>query len=859
MNTLVLTANRRLASHLTQTHGRSQLRKNQTVWPNLMILPMDKWIAQCWDEHCPKLGWLLLNTWQEQALWASILQQSPYREHILHLSTTAETLQSAWNLSKSWLLNAPSDSQCSEEVAVFHDLTERFIAHCKAHHFITFVQVQAELIEAVDRGLIPLPARIILTGFDEFSPLIQQFIGQLRQKTQVDEIAFVDFDDLAPKQTPYIEYRLYADTEEEIKAMALFAKTSLTKGLTSVACVIPNFSELRPLILKTFTRYLASETLIVGNEKQHRFNLSTGSALADFPMISMALMLLQATVSSQSFTHWSALLRSPFLKASEEEYSQRALFEVFLREQSADYLTLDEFYAHLQREKKCLNLQYPIKHLKEIKLFERGYPSQWAEFFSRQLQAWGWPGERTLNSEEHQTFVRWQALLAEYAGLDLILNQKPFIEAFQQLQHMAQSTMFQAKTDSAPIQILGLLEATGHYYDALWVMGLHDGVWPTPPNPNPFLPIAQQRQFDVPHSSCAREYRFCQQLTSRLCSSASLVILSSPQRCGDEMLRPSPLIMEYSEHKVPMINEILFSEQIYRSQNIESFEDDVSIPLTGEKAQGGAGILRDQAACPFRAFAHYRLGARKLPEVSPYLTAMDRGKIVHAFLEQLWRRLRSQQRLLTCTDLELETISHTIISNALNDFPRLKPSFRQLEHDRLYHLLQRWIDHEKNRPSFEVIACEKREIIEIGPLRLQIQIDRIDQLHGDPDLIMIDYKTGRAFTSNWFGERPDEPQLPLYCIKSTDPIAGIVFAILHPEKMGFDGVSENSSGITGVSTLDELKYDAPATWPELIHQWHEELEQLANEFHQGFAAVRPKKNDTCTHCDLHRLCRVRIT
>ena len=48
----------------------------------------------------------------------------------------------------------------------------------------------------------------------------------------------------------------------------------------------------------------------------------------------------------------------------------------------------------------------------------------------------------------------------------------------------------------------------GLRFDHLWVMGLHHEAWPQSANPNPFLPIALQREHKLPHSSADRELEF---------------------------------------------------------------------------------------------------------------------------------------------------------------------------------------------------------------------------------------------------------------------------------------------------------------------------------------------------------------
>ena len=65
-----------------------------------------------------------------------------------------------------------------------------------------------------------------------------------------------------------------------------------------------------------------------------------------------------------------------------------------------------------------------------------------------------------------------------------------FAQALSRLGELAAASPFQVENEGAPIQIMGLLEATGLRFDHLWIMGLHDEALPAAANPNPFLPIS---------------------------------------------------------------------------------------------------------------------------------------------------------------------------------------------------------------------------------------------------------------------------------------------------------------------------------------------------------------------------------
>jgi hypothetical protein len=114
---------------------------------------------------------------------------------------------------------------------------------------------------------------------------------------------------------------------------------------------------------------------------------------------------------------------------------------------------------------------------------------------------------------------------------------------------------------------------------------------------------------------------------------------------------------------------------------------------------------------------------------------------------------------------------------------------------------------------------------------------------------LIDYKSGRATPKDWDGERPDDPQLPLYALNAKEDISAVAFAKLKTGEMRYMGFSVANDAIPGVKAAKD--------WPALLEGWQKELEELGAGFAAGDARVDPKKLlQTCRKCDLQPLCRV---
>ncbi len=163
-------------------------------------------------------------------------------------------------------------------------------------------------------------------------------------------------------------------------------------------------------------------------------------------------------------------------------------------------------------------------------------------------------------------------------------------------------------------------------------------------------------------------------------------------------------------------------------------------------------------------------------------------------------------------------------------------------------LARDWLEVERERSPFVVVATEEKRKLAVAGLELNGRIDRMDKLEAGGHAL-IDYKTGRPSPVEWLGERPDDPQLPLYALNASEDISAVAFARLKTGEMRYMGFSEQKDAIPGVKPAKD--------WDALVEGWKKEIESLGEGFASGDARVDPKKQlATCRYCDLQPLCRV---
>jgi probable DNA repair protein len=617
----------------------------------------------------------------------------------------------------------------------------------------------------------------------------------------------------------------YPDAAAEYRAAAKWCRNLLEhESARRIAVIIPSLSSLRDQIEHVFRQELGSDSV---------FHVSAGRPLAKYPVVRAALLFLKLGRASLSLSDAGAILRSRYLRGAGQDLSSRSLLDVRLRRRRQRGVGTSELRG-------CISLEPFEAVWRELPRAQT--PGEWAASFEALLAAVGWPGDEALNSAEYQSRDAFVRVLGDLASHDLTTPAWDFGEAYDHLTELAQTTEFGPEDEGAPVQVMGVLESAGSQFDALWTAGLDDGAWPRPAQPNPFLPVAMQRERNLPHSSDAREFEFSRVATERLLAAAPRIVFSWPRRDKDAELRPSAFLSGIPDWTGP--EETGWMDFLGRRCALEEVVDISGPPVGTAQAQGGTSILKNQAACPFRAFAENRMGARSLEEPEPGIGPIDRGMVLHRALDLFWREAGSYEWLIAASPASLAAIARESVDRAFGPLFR-GTRLREIERERLTGLILDWLDIERERAPFRVVACEDTREVEIGGLKIKTRMDRVDELP-DGRQIIIDYKANAPALNSWEGERPAEPQVPLYASRCATHVAAALFANLRPGDLKFAGIAEQKD------LVPEVRANSLA---EKIREWNATLENIALQFAQGRAEVDPRKG-ACDNCRLTALCRI---
>jgi ATP-dependent helicase/DNAse subunit B len=250
------------------------------------------------------------------------------------------------------------------------------------------------------------------------------------------------------------------------------------------------------------------------------------------------------------------------------------------------------------------------------------------------------------------------------------------------------------------------------------------------------------------------------------------------------------------------------------------------------------------------------------------LDAAERGILLHRVLSLVWKRLKTHAQLMAMDETALSEFVGAMVHQAIDEayatsMEMLTGRFAEIERGRLRRLVVEWLNYEREREPFEVLACEQASDVTVAGLAMHLRLDRLDRL-ADGTVALIDYKTGMARVTDWLGPRMDEPQLPLYCQASGQPISVLAFARVkrgaRRKVFGFEGVSAVENLLPDVGPIESksgMEKQGYVSWDILRAEWEDSINSLATNVINGDVEVDPKNgNLTCAQCDLQSVCRI---
>ena len=290
---------------------------------------------------------------------------------------------------------------------------------------------------------------------------------------------------------------------------------------------------------------------------------------------------------------------------------------------------------------------------------------------------------------------------------------------------------------------------------------------------------------------------------------------------------------------------------ITRSTQSVTLEELIDEPFElNDKIEGGIGLIQDYAACPFKAFARYRMKLFSKSLQTHGILPNHYGTVTHNALEKLYESISSKDDL---ESINLKDIPDMIEQSwqRLPALSHLQPNLTTIIKNRLHETITKWLETDRNRDDFTISSLEKAFTLTFGEHQINIRVDRIDSENGRP--VLIDYKTGQTNITDTFHPNFHHPQMALYAL--TQPmIPTVAYAKLHHEKTTYQALNLDCEKTVKKHT--QAKGETITEINELMDQWKKRSENILNRYKLGIYTITPVNPSVCNLCDFQSLCRV---
>jgi ATP-dependent helicase/nuclease subunit B len=842
----VLAPNTELATALFDAIERVHRDAGEEVWPTPRVRDYSSWLReqhlqrQFGDAVEPRL----LTEVEERELWRTVIDTAETGRDILDPAGAARAARRARRTLFEYAIPIEAlDTAQSEEAAAFLEWDRAFERRCRDLGCVSADSLLAGPDSPSDLDWIESP---------QWRPAARRWLEQHGRP-------------LPPQQQVRAESSIIRapSPSAELAAMADWARVKAEEGLRAWICV-PDLNRRRAEVVDAFDAALAPQRYALrGTADAAPYAVAGGTPLADYAPVRAALALLAASLGQVPFAQFSALLRAPELQDSDSDASSAARLDVSLRRRASNdadlpgWLDLAERVARSERiapapaVQRLRAAQRVLAELHGARLL-----SEWVAVWMEALKSGPWAFRGRWSSIEYQAAERFQELLASLGLGDAVFGTHSRDSAQRILARAARETAFQVQTGVPAIWVSGQLLDPWLDYDGLWVSGCNDEQWPPPVAPVALLPVGLQRQYGVIPASTELQLALAIDLQNRWQKRASQCVFSLSDPGEGSSSTPSPLLPRLTpvDLSLTAIPQPHWHKMLEEAPGLTSHWDETAPPHAGDERTRGVSTLRAQSRCAFRGFAETRLDAQPLEQPVPGFNERERGELVHHALQHVWTVLRDSSVLQAVRPDAERRLIEEASARAIELLCRRRDPggrWRLRERVRLQNLLGKWLQLERMRAPFVVEALEgSDQIARFGGLDFRVRIDRVDRLM-DGARVLLDYKTGAA-SVDWRGERPDNPQLPVYALLFPDALVGVAYAKVNAAECGFVAESERPE-IFPRTRPSEL--EGMATFTELIQVWSRRIERIAGEFAAGRAEVAPTLK-ACQSCKLQGLCRV---
>ncbi|MEJ6534136.1 PD-(D/E)XK nuclease family protein [Pseudoalteromonas lipolytica] len=867
-NSLTITPNNRIAANLTSHTVNfilNETSKSACLTPT--ILPLKTWLADTFNtlrsNNVPPFSKLALIS--ESALasyWIRAMYSKGQSENLINPAEWLREAMAADKISARWkLVDYTPDTALGHKFKMWRKQVQQELL---SNGFVTEAMTIELIISALKNDELSLPKNIFTFAFDEIPPLYQDLFDAIAKYTNLSE--------LKPLRSQAKWYRVETlNSEDQFKTAAKWASKIIeNENGKSIAIVSPDLKSQKEDILKSLNDVFEPQWILPENGNYTApYDVSLGESLSQIPLFNRALYYLSLgnIVKSEEVLN---IINDPFAFANKEKMGRRRFAK-----KMRDNRGIKTAIKSLAMKSSCPPLLSKslndFANLSETLNASSMLPSKWALAFNDLLSVIGWAKNIELNELELLGVKKWSGVLDKLTGLDAHTGAITKELALRLINQYTSNTLVTPKSKGSPVNVLGTLEAAGLDFDYIWVLDCNNNVFPAKAEPNACLPQSIQIKNKTPHSSGEREHEFTNKLFKRYRTSCDELYTS--YTAEDEYGTKEPAFIltaadaDIDADSIIDHDLICYKEASFQRFSTHSVNNDIGpLSTNNNMIPGGVAVLDLMSLCPMQAVTKNRLkvGEHK-PNFTMGLYGGERGEMIHNALEAMWSEIielakkrgapTHSDQLHSMEPVDVKSMIERAVDIAFFWLDRDDISQELIEQERMQmaSTLTQWIEIEKARDKFNVLAMEKSDFVVLGDFKIKIRKDRLDSVVNSANInktLALDYKSSEESCTSALSKNIDKSQLPLAVL--SEGANGVGYLNVIPHSSNISGLTDDES-LEMFKPIDKHRTQAPKEWDELKGWWRDMLAERVKQYAQGYTSYTPSAK-ACAYCVKRSLC-----
>ena len=860
----VVVDTQRLKHLVEDGYNRVKLSQGQTSWNTAEVYLWQPWLSKIWfdlEDRIGDAGGHLLTNAQSMQIWEKAIAedvQGEYREEfkylLWHITATATRARSAYGLMRGYGIDQTEfGDHVSQDVRHFLRWMRSYRNRLEDSNWVDLESVPDLLCQRARIILDLSKGAIVFAGFDRWTAQHENLLESLSAHGVAERLTFET--GAPPRRVEQIEFEMI-DHEIELCARWARAVIEANPETHQVGIIAPRLDGLYGKILRKFSGVLNPDRMMQKRELQKlSFHMTLGTALIDTPLVIDALNLLELIRPEVDVCTLCSVIQSDRIRGWESEHSARADLSEHIGGSGHSKLSLKDVENIIEsRSLRCRQMSWILadagKMLAEMpKVADYAH---WGSFFMDWMK--NFQSEKRENRDfgtnEMQSHEAWSSAVEGLAELGFVSSEVNVETAIAKLRRIIAEINVQPRAVRVPIQIGGMVSLAGQSFTHLWILGMNNDALPGSPRPNPFIPVAIQKNRGIPESSAPLLEQSVTEKIERTLGSAVDVVQSYAAFDGRSYFQPSSLLGNLVKVDFVGLSGIGAYPDYWRriSQERHSCREFVDWKASkvsdADKIYGGSSILKNQSCCPFRAFAEHRLHVKQPASANIGISMLDRGTLVHEMFEAIYSEITGSHMIadesgrLAYIQIARDRAHETMNNFLARQIRPISEDLAEAEIERMVDLARQWLAVEVKRTEFTVHGTEMGHTVSFSGLPVRMKIDRIDD--GPDGLLIIDYKTGLCSINDTAGHRPRDPQLLIYeCAldQQGDQVGNIAYAKVKRGDVRF------------VPRSAKMRQEYP------VELSRSRLDEIASDFLDGHAGVDPLPG-VCEYCHVKPICRI---